>query len=221
MFAQGTVGPISVADGSSAVGGVRTGRLNDVIVSELHGKYFEQTSRSNIYSLTLTTTSSTIAAGNINAAAAAASTQFALWNPPSSKVNLVLIKAWIIPISGTAPVSGCFHNLMLQGVPTIQSVSTNGTALNCFANGQAPQARYVASAAGTALTGSGALTVFKPMSMAIFAGALAATTSIQPTLEVIDGDIILPPGTGWAPCWTAAGTTFLNGYGVEWEEVPQ
>ena len=210
------VGPVSAADGTKPQ--ARGGRLGDVIVSELHGKYFEQTVRGNVYALTLTTTSSTIAAGNINAAAAAASTQFALWNPPSSKVNVVLLKTWVIPISGTAPVAGCFHNFMLQGVPTIPS---SGSAYNMYASGQNPQARFVASAAGTALTGGGALTVVKPMAMNLFAGSLAATTGIQPTMEILDGDIVLPPGTGWVPCWTATGTTFLNGYGVEWEEVPQ
>lgn len=208
-------GEQSVADG--AVFTARGGRQGDSIVSELHGRYFEQTFRQRVFSLTLTSTSSTIAAGNINAAAAAASTQFALWNPPSNKFNIGIMKVWIVPISGTPPTAGCFHNLMLQGVPTILSV---GTALNNLANGQNPTARFVSSAAGTALTGGGALTVFRPMAMNLFAAALTATTAVQPTLEVLDSDIVLAPGTGWVPCWTGAGTTFLNAYGVTWEEVP-
>jgi hypothetical protein len=212
---QVQIGEQSAGDGSQPT--ARGGRQGDAIVSELHGRYYEQTSRQRTFSLPLASTSSTIAAGNINAAAAAASTQFALWNPPSNKFNIALLKVWVVPISGTAPVAGCFHNLMLQGVPTILSV---GTAFNNLANGNSPTARFVSSAAGTALTGGGALTVFRPMAMNLFAGALAATTGVQPTLEVIDGDIVLPPGTGWVPCWTAGGTTFLNGYGVTWEEVP-
>lgn len=216
-LAQGSVGEILSGDGSIPAGGARQGRQGDIIVSQLHGRYYEQTFRQRIFSLPLIATSSTIAAGNINAAAAAASTQFALWNPQSSKVMVSLLKVWVGPISGTAPVAGCFHNLMLQGVPSINSV---GTAYNNFANGQNPQARFVSSAAGTALTGGGALTVFRPMSMNVFAAALAATTGVQPILEILDGDIILPPGTGWVPCWTAAGTTFLNSYGVTWEEIP-
>jgi hypothetical protein len=211
---SGQVGSQSAADGSWPY--VRQGREGDVIVSELHGRYYEKTVRSGTFSLTLTTTSSTIAAGNINAAAAAASTQFALWNPSGSGVNVSLLKVWVVPISGTAPVSGCFHNLMLAGVPTIASV---GTAYNNLAGTYTGKARFVSSAAGTALTGGGAIVVARPMAMTIFAGALAATTNIQPTVEVLDGDIVLPPGTGWVPCWTAAGTTFLNGYGVSWEEV--
>ena len=218
MYAQGTVGPISVADGASAVGGIRTGRLNDAIVSELHGRFAEQTQRQNIFSLNLTATTTGVAAGNINGAAAAASTQFALWNPQSSKVNVIILKAFAGLISGTPPGGPMFHNLMLQGVPTIISV---GQAYNNFANGQASQARFVSSAAGTALTGGGALTVLRPMQMDFFATALAAGANINGAMELVDGDIVLPPGTGWVPCFSAAGTTLLNSFGVTWEEVPQ
>lgn len=202
---------------ASALADLSLTRLKALRVAMVHGFYTDTTVRQNVFSLTLTSTSSTIAAGNINAAAAAASTQFALWNPVGSVVNLALLKVWVIPISGTAPVAGCFHNLMLSGVPTIASV---GTANNNYATGRGTSAKFVSSAAGAALTGAGAITVFRPMAMNIFAGALAATTSIQPAMEQLDGDIVLPPGTGWVPCWTAAGTTFLNGYGVEYEEVP-
>jgi hypothetical protein len=216
-IAQGTGGPQVVSDGAVPAAGMRVGRQGDQIVSELQGRYFEQTVRGNVYSLILTATTGTIAAGNIDAAAAAASTQFALWNPPSSKVNLELLKVWIVPISGTAPGGGCWHNFMLQGVPTIQPV---GQAYNMLVGGPGPTARYVASAGGVALTGAGAITPAKGMAMNLFAAALSATTYIQPTLEEINGDIVLPPGTGWVPCFAGAGTTFISGYGVEWAEVP-
>lgn len=213
---SGQVGPQQLGDGVTT-NPLRQGRLGDVIVSELHGKYYEQTARGNVFSLALAATSSTIAAGNINAAAAAASTQFALWNPSGSGVNVSLLKVWVGPISGTAPVAGCFHNLMLNGIPSIQST---GTAYNNLAGTYTGKARFMSSAAGAVLTGGGLLTVMRPMAMNVFAAALAATTGIQPSLEVLDGDIVLPPGVGWVPCWVAAGTTFLNSYGVTWEEVP-
>jgi hypothetical protein len=38
--------------------------------------------------------------------------------------------------------------------------------------------------------------------------------------EYIDGDIVLPPGTCWVPTWMGAGTTFLGGYSITWEEIP-
>lgn len=211
------VGQIITADGAKPV--ARGGRLGDTIVSELHGRFYEQTFRQNIFSLTLTATTTGVAAGNINAAAAAASTQFALWNPPSSKVNVVLLKAYVGVISGTVPGGPLFHNLMLNVAPTINSV---GTAYNNFANGQSPQARFVSSAAGTALTGGGAITVLRPFGGAnFFAAAVGGTTPQVAVMELIDGDIVLPPGTGWVPCWPSAGTSVLNTYGVTWEEVPQ
>jgi hypothetical protein len=211
----GQVGPQILSDGATQP--FRQGRAAELVVQELHGRFYEQAFRKNTFSLALTATSSTIATGNINAAAAAASTQFALWNPVASGVNLVLLKVFVGPISGTAPVAGCFHNIMTGAVPSIASV---GTAYNNYVGGAPPVARYVASAAGTTLTGGGALVVMRPMAMNVFAAALAASTNVQPIMELLDGDIILPPGTGWVPCWTAAGTTFLNSYGVTWEEVP-
>ena len=216
MDINGFVGQVNQQDGTKPQ--IRAGRQGDMIVSELQGRYFEQTVRGNSYSLNLIATTTGVAAGNINAAAAAVSTQFALWNPPSSKVNLVITKVFAGLISGTPPGGPMFHNLMLQGVPTIASV---GVAQNNFAGGQQPQARFVTSAAGTALTGGGALTVLRPMQMDFFAAALAAGANINGAMEETAGDIILPPGTGWVPCFSAAGTTLLNSFGVVWNEVPQ
>lgn len=215
MLNEFNVGEVLVADGVKSAG--RAGRLAEQIVSELNGRYYELTKAGRTFSLALTSTSSTVAAGNINAAAAAAVTQFALWNPVSSGVVLQLLKVFIGPISGIAPVAGCFHNVLNAPAPTIASV---GTAYNNYIGGQPPRARYVSSAAGVALTGGTALTVLRPMAMNVFAGALSSSASIQPVVEEMAGDIILPPGTGWVPCWTASGTTFLNSYGVVWAENP-
>jgi hypothetical protein len=72
------------------------------------------------FSMTLAATSSTIAAGNIVSAAAAASTQFALANPVGSGVLLVLSKLIVGPISGTPPGGAVFHGL----IPNVPSLGT-------------------------------------------------------------------------------------------------
>jgi hypothetical protein len=211
---QATVGYTTTADGLSP--GTRQGRELDLIVQNLHGRYYEKASRSGIFHLVLTATTTGAAAGNLVGAAAAASTQFAIWNPAGSKVNIALLKVYVGVISGTPPGGPLFHGVMLNGVTTISSV---GTALNAYIGGQASQARFVASAAGTTLTNGGAITTLRPMSIDFSATAFAAAAGSN-DFDNVEADIILSPGTGWVPLWATAGTTLLNGYGATWEEVP-
>lgn len=219
FFLKGVVGAgrAGVADGVETV--ARFGRMNDVLTGNLRGFYAEQTSRGNRFALNLPITSTTIAAGNISAAAAAATTQFAIWNPSGSGVNLELGKLFISVISGTLPAGPLTHNLMLNGIPTISSTLTNGSMLNCLPTGRPSVARAVAVTAGTALTGGGALTAFRTMAMNFSAGSYAALGGTN-AMEIIDGDIIIPPGYGYVPCWSAAGTTLVNAYSLVFDEVP-
>lgn len=213
---QTTTGALAPsADGATP--NLRSGRLNDLIVSELHGKYYEQAARGNVYSAMLAATTGTVAAGNINAAAAGASTQFAVWNPANSKVNLSLGKFFMNVISGTPPTL-LSHTLSPNGVPGAQVGVPGTNHLTGVAGGYG---RVLASAAGVALTGAGVLPApLRPSAFSLFAAAIAATSNIQAALEDIDGSIIIAPGMLWVPTWSGAGTTFLNAYGLTWEEVP-
>lgn len=219
FFLKGTVGNgrAGVGDGSEVA--ARMGRQAELLSGNVRGFYAEQTSRGNKFCLNLPVTSTTIAAGNISAAAAAASTQFAIWNPAGSGVNLELSKLIVAVISGTLPVGPLTHNLMLNGIPTISSTLTNGSLLNCLPSGRAPVARAVAVTAGTALTGGGALSPYRTMAINFSAGTYAALGGAN-AVEVLDGDIIIPPGYGYVPCWAAAGTTLIGAYSLVFDEVP-
>ena len=218
MLAEGRSGITTLSDGTVAP--TRLSRNGATIVGDGQGSYYEQASKGNIFNLTLTTTSGTIAAGNINGAAAAASTQFALWNPAGSGKNLSFLKYWILPISGTAPVAGCFHSYS-STAPTIATSVVS--PITCANIGMAPAsvARALTSAAGAALTGSSALQIIRPAHLYLAAGAMGTTGGFGTNIaEELAGSIVIPPGTCWVPTWTAAGTTFLNGYGIMWEEIP-
>jgi len=87
--------------------------------------------------------------------------------------------------------------------------------------GKSPVARYVASAAGTALTGSSVPVVFRTANVTYSGAAFAAAGGPTATLiEDLGGDVTIPPGYGWVPCYTGVGTTFLCTFGITWEEVP-
>lgn len=196
---------------------MRGGRLNDLIVS-MHGpRFYEMTSRGRSYTLPLLTTSTGAAAGNLNAAAAAASTQFALWNPATSGVNLVLKRLCFGLVSGTPPGGPLLHNVFTGALPSIASV---GTAFNSLVGtSYTGQAKFVASAAGTTLTGGSAIALLRPSTISFSANAFAAAGG-SAHFEDIDGDIVLAPGTGWVPCFASAGTTLLNAWGIAWNEIP-
>ena len=181
------------------------------------GKYEDDAVNGRIYHLTLGAWTSTIAAGNINAFAAAASTQFAVWNPVGSGVNVVLLKFATFPISGTTPVAGCFHS-KFQLTPVLASTAVLPVTSGLIGTTAAPKAGYITSAAGSALTGSGAATLIRAADFYITAGTAANLVGAR-CVEYVDGDITLGPGWGWAPTWKAAGTAYLGGYSVSWKEV--
>lgn len=217
MILEGIVGAQSASDSAQVRG--RMGRQADLIVSQLQGRYGEQTQRGNVFALNLGATTTGVAAGNIVGAAAAAATQFALWNPLASGKNLVLLKAFISVISGTVVGGPPFHGQFVFSA--LPSIANQGAALNCLAGGGAPVARYCALAAGTALTGAApGPSVLRPFPGQFSAGTYAALAGSAVFYDEVDGDIVLPPGTGWAPLWAAAGTSVLNAYGVTWAEVP-
>lgn len=208
------VGRAKVADGAYSPGRLDANR--NVAVTDAHGDYHDAAVAGNVYSLYLNATSSTVAAGNIEAAAAAASTQFAIWNPANSGYVLSLLKFGVGIISGTPTGGAVTHSLSIGHSISIASAGTvinhkTGAKGGCIAG-------YLTSAAGSALTGSVALNTLRVANFASTATA-QATAGVVTGLEGIDGDIVLYPGMAWVPTWRGAGTTLLNNYSITWEEV--
>lgn len=168
------------------------------------------------FSLTLGATTTAVAAGNIVGAAAAASTQFALFNPSGSGRVLVLSKFIMGIISGTPGPGPLFHGI-LTGV----TLAASGTIVNLRAVGGVLQsssvARGYASAGGAALTGGTAPTIIRAAGFSSTATAQASAGELN-AIEDIEGDIIIPAGFGWVPLWSVAGTTLLNAYSITWKE---
>jgi hypothetical protein len=197
---------------------MRGGRLNDLIVSLHNPRFAEMAIRGRSYSLGLAATTTGVTIGNITGAAAAGSTQFALWNPTTSGVNVVLKRFLFGIISGSLAPGPLLHNVFSAALPTIASV---GTALNNLVGGPTGQAKFVASAAGTTLTGGSLLSLLRPSTISFGPSTTVyAAAAGSAHFEDIDGDIVLPPGTGWVPCFSAAGTALLNAWGISWNEIP-
>lgn len=181
-----------------------------------HARWAAQTYQKSMFTLTLTATTTGVAAGNIVSAAAAAATQFALTNPATSNKNFVLTKFFMGIISGTPSAGPIFHGYMTTN-PTLASIG--GTIRNNFlGNSTASVATPHSLAAGSALTGGSAPITFRAANFTTTATAQASVNTVG-ALEIIDGDIIIPPGVTWVPLWSAAGTSLLNTYSVSWYEA--
>lgn len=211
---QARVGEGLGSDGTAI--DLRLAKNGSLVTAEGQGKYYEETSRGHVYSFTLVAGTTAISAGNLINAAAAASTQFAIWNPTGSGKNLSLLKFGVWVISGTSPISGLFHSFS-STAPTIVSSGVSLPVCNNVGRAYDGVAKYLSHASGANLTGSTALLTIRAADIFFSAGTFAALGG-QRAIEYIDGDIVVPPGTAWVPTWQAAGTSMLVGYSITWAE---
>jgi len=212
MIIQGQVGPLassaSLASGTQP--NLRQGNMGDLIVSELHGRYYETTYRRNQYwasnptgvttSATTSGTSTAIVGINIS-------------NPINSPVNLVLNKvgyAFTVAFAAAADIAlGVGYNSGTNVTHTTPLTVRNG---------------YVGvGAAGYGLVDSSVTFPTAPNFIhaigAGLTGAITTTPYIQGYLD-LEGSIILPPGA-YAGIFTSTAGGASGFFGsIGWEEVP-
>src|SRR5882762_8546674 len=86
----GQVGPAVVADGVTTQP-FRQGKGADIINSQLHGRFYEQTYRGNVYGNG--TTALTALTANTITLTASTTPILGVWNPLVSTANLVILQA--------------------------------------------------------------------------------------------------------------------------------
>ena len=193
---QGVVGNQSNADSANPVS-ARSGQQGDLIVSELHGRYYEATVRGNMFGITggLTTTT---------AAGAATFTGLLVVNPVGSGVNLAVNKVFIAqPIALTAET----ELGIMYGPNTV--CATKLTTISNRLPGGRPS--YATASAGETLVP--AMTSFIVIS--------SGGTAVQPVnySHDFEGGLVIPPGYSFAS-YTSRVTTTACVFSFQWEEVP-
>lgn len=194
------VNPQNNTDGTS-VQNARSGRQGDLIISELHGRYFEQTFRSNMFSVCTQGTAVTTTAG-----LATTFTGLAIGNPAGSGVNMVLNKFTAQQFAvGAAATIG-----IMGGAGTITASLT-------------PQSRIIGGGAISKMTATAGQTISTPLLIATFGSiGSVATTGYGIELGVavdLEGSVIIPPGS-FIASYTAIVTTSALQFSFCWEEVP-
>ena len=208
MIIQGQVGqPTTTTISAGSTPPVRQGQLGDVIVSELHGRYYETAYRRNMYTATLTAGTTT------SAALATTFTGFLLLNPNNSQVNLVINKvgySFLVAFTAAAAIGLQVGN---QSTAALSGLTTTNTVV---------RPNFVGAGIGTALTYSAATTT-GPVLQQIFGSGLTGAITTTPAVYSyfdLEGSLILPPGA-WVGSYTstASGASGML-MSIQYEEVP-
>jgi hypothetical protein len=194
------------------------GKSGEGIVAELHGKYFTQNYRGNLFYASLTSATALVAP------ATNATPNFALWNPAGNNTALSLVRASYGYVSGT-PAAGVIG---YQYVPYAGSTIGGTSAVSAFTAltvrscivGKGYAGNVLAGTAAT-ITGAGIAAEVTARYTGISQGVLGSA-SIPPGLvmnDEFDGTMIVPPGYLWFPvCSAASVATYM--ISAIWEEIP-
>jgi hypothetical protein len=147
---QGQAGVVVVGDGSA--GNLRLGRLSDLIVSELHGRYYEGNFRGQLFSGGMSTTAINNATFTSATLGATCTPIAGIWNPAGSNVNAEILQTTLTVIltALTATGGGPFVWAVSAGNPLV-NVTTGLKPFNRVTLQQ--QGSKVFNMAGVALTG--------------------------------------------------------------------
>lgn len=216
MILQGNVGP-ATATASLGMGTpqtVRLGNMGEVVVSELHGRYYEAAYRRTLFT---GATQAVIATGTAAGLTVSTTGVPVLYNPIGNTVNLVLHKVAITNL--VAPVAAS-----AIGIATGYNAST---AVSGTLTSVTPKSRFIGQGANP--TGlmyfSAAITLPTVPTLDVVLGTITTaaitTTPTGPSILVdLEGSIILPPGA-YATIYTStalAASSLLASF--SWEEVP-
>ena len=206
MLIQTQIGPVAATQSISpgVLAPVRAGQLGDVIVSELHGRYYETTYRRNMFT-------ANVALQTTTAGTPATYTGLVVYNPIGSTINMVLNKvgiAW-----GAALAAGYFGVMYGYSSGNITTLTTAQTPRNKF---------FGVGAAGQGLAASSivAASAFTSVEVLGSMGSLATTGYLSvPYFYDFEGSTVLPPGA-LAAIFTNVITTSSLCASFDWEEVP-
>ena len=215
--AVGAPSSTSAADGSNQP--VLQGKQGDFIYSELHGKYFTQNYRGNLFF------GATAAAGLANSIFS--NTTFVglmLWNPTGSGKLLSVVRASAVMVGvGTTALSSFGYSYLANAGAGIGTGAPISAFTAITATRGACNAQVTGQGSSVALVGGGAtlttaMTWLRNSTFGTGTGAATVALATQ-GVEELDGTLIVPPGMV-----VALTTDILNGgtfaSSLIWEELP-
>lgn len=221
MLFSGQVGPGQYGDG--VVQPARLGKSGEVIQQHLHGRYYENAYRGNIYGFglanTVLATTNAVATG----LTATAKPVIGVWNPMNSGKNLVILKTTVIHtlLAASAVNTGGFTYCVSTGNGGISTGSVPWNRSSLAQVGSVAKA-FAISTALTGLTNN-LVDTGMPVNVANFT-AVGNTTAVEgwsgQNEDNIEGSFIVPPGGVLAVMNLLSTITVNVTAGMVWEEVP-
>ena len=209
MLTQNQVGPVattaSIAPGTLTPG--RAGNLGDLIVSELHGRYYEQAYRRNVF---VAANPTGVASAAFTSGTTVTTLGLYLSNPVGSTVNLVVLKVgFAFPVIDTV-----VNAVALVGSYNSGTNTTHTTPL-------VPRNAFLGvGASGQGLVDSSWTTPTAMNTLALLSSMPSATTLPGLAFADMEGSLILPPGASAGLVTLAAGAAAGFQASLMWEEVP-
>jgi hypothetical protein len=230
MLIQGQVGAPAGSNAPGATPAIRQGQLGDLVVSELHGRFYEQAYRNNMFfyghTAPFALTANTVSNG------ASTTPILGIWNPPTSTVNAVVLQMALQNgiNTGTSPATpGCFvwaiatgqNNLTAGATPfNAKTFQQTGSQIKAF-NGATALTGLNTTGAGIVAVEAADIPVVVPSSYSV--GTLTNTAIVPPTVggvQNFDGGLIVAPGNLLVLLNTTSTTTISVFGRLLWEEVP-
>jgi hypothetical protein len=201
----GQVGPATQSDGNQAA--LRLGRTGEQVVSELHGRYYEQASRGKLFMAQAIVTAPVIYT------TAAGTGGPLLWNPPNSNINAAIlgVTCGITVVTTVAAALGLTGNSGQSSAPGT-TTAIDGRSNMYIGGGSSACTPY---RIGTPTNAGGFLLPFA----SLHTGALTVDTGVMGLIDV-GGMLIVPPGCWASIAASATASTTVGTFGLVWEEVP-
>jgi len=227
MLIQGIVGqPSTSSIQAGTTPTVRSGQLGDMIVSELHGRFYEQVYRNNVYSAGSSTTA---LSANTITLTATTTPIVGVYNPSTSTVNCVILQASLQALINTltTPVgAGAFVWATSIGNGAVSTGASPFNRKTLASSGSQAKAFN----GGVALTGlTNNLVILEGSDFTSPTGQTYGTITAPTTgttltsfggVQNFDGQLIIPPGGVLALLNTTSTTTMSVTSRLLWEEVP-
>ena len=192
-ISQGIV--IDPSGGSSSDGSIQQinlGRANETIISQLHGKYFEQAYRGNIFY------ASTASAGVVLPIASSTTPTYSLWNPAGSgklMVPIVLLIGWTATTAALGEIIWTATTNAGSGISSTAPFVAFGTGAGVNANLGSGKVSQMRTATGGTTTLVAAGIFYRSTGLSIT--VTASNTTVAPGWvwrDDFDGTSVVPPG---------------------------
>jgi hypothetical protein len=225
MITEALVGPQVLADGN--VARMRQGKAGELVATELHGRFYEQNYRGNLYSGGMGLTAINNATYTTGTLGATVTPIAGVYNPIGSSVNLVILQVTLVLTVTAGTATGGSPFAWATSITTAP-VSTGASPLNrktLQAVGSA--AKDITNTAPTGLTPN----LVVRFGSSLLGGLIKNISSVETavgqnigvagiSVENFDGGFIVPPGGVIALLATTTPVAHSAASSIVWEEVP-